>query len=271
MRFENASTNRFWESERQGRVLTTRYGAIGGRVQERAREYDSEDGAARDHERLIATRLTDGYRRVELDPALMGELEHRLAHFPTDAEAVLVFADLLLRQGDPRGELIALQQRIAHATSPEEVGPLDARLIELMEEHWRYLFGKPGGYPFEREFKGRRYIWYDSVDVQRLRGKAGLPMYKRIRRFLETCTDSLGPVEVVYGRIVDFEIVNKLNRILGWPVNPERSKPCHREVEEVLAQAVQPMNIELTYRFKFTFPESDVLLPYQHPAYYGGG
>src|SRR5512146_1820960 len=43
------------------------------------------------------------------------ELEAKLFDNPRDPEARLVYADLLQSQGDPRGELIALQHRGKHA------------------------------------------------------------------------------------------------------------------------------------------------------------
>jgi len=54
---------------------------------------------------------------------------------PDDDEPRLVYADMLESRGDPRGELIQLQCRLARAPDPE----LQARVDELLQHHSRAL------------------------------------------------------------------------------------------------------------------------------------
>jgi uncharacterized protein (TIGR02996 family) len=54
---------------------------------------------------------------------------------PDDREQLLVYADWLESQGDPRGELIAVQDAEQHCTSAAEFEAARARAIELIEGH----------------------------------------------------------------------------------------------------------------------------------------
>ena len=53
---------------------------------------------------------------------------------PDDDARRLVYADWLQQQGDPRGELIAVQTQLAHATATER-GELEARAKALLDAH----------------------------------------------------------------------------------------------------------------------------------------
>jgi hypothetical protein len=68
------------------------------------------------------------------------QLEAALRRDPHDEHAWSVFGDLLVAQGDSRGELIALEQRAAASERPFERAVLEHRAAELFEhEHRRWL------------------------------------------------------------------------------------------------------------------------------------
>lgn len=66
-----------------------------------------------------------------LEEVLLG----RLAQDPDDAEALLVFADLLHGRGEPRGELIVLQHELRLSDDPGRRGQLLRRQTELLHCH----------------------------------------------------------------------------------------------------------------------------------------
>ncbi|HET9989405.1 MAG TPA: TIGR02996 domain-containing protein, partial [Kofleriaceae bacterium] len=61
-------------------------------------------------------------------------LLHAVIEHPDDDARRLVYADWLQQHGDPQGELIAVQTRLAHAT-PGERGELEARAKDLLDAH----------------------------------------------------------------------------------------------------------------------------------------
>jgi uncharacterized protein (TIGR02996 family) len=64
-------------------------------------------------------------------PPTIAELRAR----PDDRDRLLVYADWLAGQGDPRGELIAVQDAEQHCASATELERMRARAIELIESH----------------------------------------------------------------------------------------------------------------------------------------
>jgi uncharacterized protein (TIGR02996 family) len=68
-------------------------------------------------------------------PPSLAELRER----PDDRDRLLVYADWLESRGDPRGELIAVQDAEQHCASVEEFERARARAIELVEEHGELL------------------------------------------------------------------------------------------------------------------------------------
>src|SRR5687768_8288176 len=81
--------------------------------------------------------------------ATHGELEARILADPDDADAYLVYADWLQARGDPRGELITVQQRLAASPGDRSLLARERELVgELMpmekgsgvELEWRLGF-----------------------------------------------------------------------------------------------------------------------------------
>jgi uncharacterized protein (TIGR02996 family) len=130
------------------------------------------------------------------------ELIAAIAAAPDDDEPRLVYADALMQRGDPRGELVALQCRIARADAADE--PIDEAVLsrerELRETHG-VLWLAPlreivdAGYVFRRGFVEHVSTWSESdvcywkaIDVEELRyptpPPAGEP-HDRLARLVE--------------------------------------------------------------------------------------
>ncbi|MCE9667170.1 WGR domain-containing protein [Myxococcus stipitatus] len=130
--FKEGSSNKFWEITLEGDSFTAKWGRIGTEGQEKTQSFDSEEAARKEYEKLIREKEKKGYELVgeggEDDEEGGGkvvvgasnpELEAAILKDPDNADAYLVYGDWLQAQGDPRGELIALQNAQAKATGAE--------------------------------------------------------------------------------------------------------------------------------------------------------
>lgn len=116
--FTEGTSNKFWEIRRDGNEVTTRWGRIGTDGQEKTKEYDDEEKAQKEYDKLVKSKTKKGYEPVQaaaagpkkaVGSAQNPDLEAPLLENPNDKEAALVYADWLQGEGDPRGELITLQ------------------------------------------------------------------------------------------------------------------------------------------------------------------
>jgi predicted DNA-binding WGR domain protein len=62
--FSEGSSHKFWEIKLEGTFFTTRYGRIGTPGQETMKEYDSEEKARKEYEKLVAEKVKKGYEEV---------------------------------------------------------------------------------------------------------------------------------------------------------------------------------------------------------------
>jgi predicted DNA-binding WGR domain protein len=67
--FSEGSSNKFWEIELDGTSFTTTYGRIGTEGQTSLKEFDSEEAAAREYEKLVAEKVKKGYALAGSAPA----------------------------------------------------------------------------------------------------------------------------------------------------------------------------------------------------------
>jgi uncharacterized protein (TIGR02996 family) len=126
-RFEHPTKHRFWEVYWEATDVEVVSGAIGSNG--RAKQYDfaSHLDCKQFVEREILKRTKDGFEevvpevvqsqkapRAEPPPVLLA----RIVEAPDDDQPRMVYADWLQQQGDPLGELIAVQLQIARAESP---------------------------------------------------------------------------------------------------------------------------------------------------------
>jgi predicted DNA-binding WGR domain protein len=62
--FQEGSSNKFWEITLEGTSFTTTYGRIGTDGQSSLKEYDSEDKAKKEYDKLVAEKVKKGYLLV---------------------------------------------------------------------------------------------------------------------------------------------------------------------------------------------------------------
>ena len=116
---------------------------------------------------------------------------------PDDDGARLVYADALLERGDPRGELIALQCRLAHAPDSPDAKQLRRRIRELLDSHGKLWLGElapivRSGYRFERGFLAACRI--DPARADRVRALVGHPAWATVRELGGSAAIALHPV-----------------------------------------------------------------------------
>ena len=147
--FVEGSSSKFWEISLDGASFTTTYGKIGTSGQTATKDFDEESEAEEAYEKLVAEKVKKGYVLVSgapvgAPPAFKSnpDLEKAILASPDDAQAYLVYADWLQSQGDPRGELIALQH--AKATDPAKRAAASASEKKLFEKHEKELLGPIG-------------------------------------------------------------------------------------------------------------------------------
>jgi uncharacterized protein (TIGR02996 family) len=140
--FKEGSSNKFWEIAIEGESFTTKFGKIGTDGQTATKEFDSAPLARSAYDKIIAEKEKKGYKLVSADDgataASNAELEAAIVASPVDPAPYLVYGDWLQAQGDPRGELIAVQAALLDK-------PKDAKLKkkeqQLLSDHQSHLLG----------------------------------------------------------------------------------------------------------------------------------
>src|SRR5260370_431792 len=134
----------------QGSSFTVTFGRIGSAGQTTKKDFPDDDKAKKAYEKVIAEKLGKGY--VETTPKgasspaaakpavaitpLQQSLEQALAENPDDLAAHSAYADYLMEQGDPRGELIQLQLALEDPKRPApERKKLQQREAAALKKH----------------------------------------------------------------------------------------------------------------------------------------
>jgi len=89
-------------------------------------------------------------------------LEERIADDPDDTQTWLVYADLLQRRNDPRGELISLFVAAAaeRRANPKKPGPAERAAMKLFAAHVDRLFGPLRAHVRDvKQLDGRPFAW----------------------------------------------------------------------------------------------------------------
>ena len=148
-----------WEIQQDGVSLTTKFAARKG-TPARAVDHElaSEDEANERFEKLVAEREEQGYTLVDSEDAIARSpaqdaealaFEAAITKAPDVADAYLVYGDWLTTQGDPLGELVAVQARLSD--KPRD-GTLLAKQRELLDRHssaWLGLLAGEEGFDAE--------------------------------------------------------------------------------------------------------------------------
>lgn len=149
----------FWEITLKGSVISTRAGKLGAgasRDREGAlylydrrgrttnKELPDEATAKREYAKLVAKKQKEGFQLVgpapitEVAPieiAINPELETAILANPDDEATFLVYADWLIAQGDPRGELITTQHGMRGQSDPVKFMTFKKREEALRAAH----------------------------------------------------------------------------------------------------------------------------------------
>ena len=159
--YTEGSSSKFWQIELSGAAFTTTHGKIGSTGQTLRKAWPDAASAKREHDKLIAQKTKKGYTLVSKPapaskgkpapgkkparvaiPLASGAYNAALAKVidadPTDDGAWSVYADWLQAQGDPRGELAAVQERLR--AQPKDKALLAAEK-KLLKDHAAQLVG----------------------------------------------------------------------------------------------------------------------------------
>ena len=134
--FSEGSSNKFWEIQLDGTSFTTTYGRIGTDGQTSLKEFDSEEKAKKEYEKLIAEKVKKGYELVDGD----GDGSVTAAPAPKPAApAKKAGASLFDDEGDdeedeaPKARPAAPAAKPAAASGTSKSGEPGARYFELVE------------------------------------------------------------------------------------------------------------------------------------------
>lgn len=177
-RYENVEhiSAKYWEIVLEGTTITMRQGRMDSDHKDEppsitTKKCKTEEEAKWKYDELVANRIDKGYQLVlsaeeeeaeeegkDLAPkAENPQLEEAIHANPRSPDAYLVYGDWLQSQGDPRGELIAIQAALANAPSDDELTRKSKELIarydkrflgatlaplsvEDMSAYWRFGF-----------------------------------------------------------------------------------------------------------------------------------
>jgi uncharacterized protein (TIGR02996 family) len=203
--YSDGKSNKFWNIDLRGASFTVTFGKVGAKGQTQTKACPDAAKAQQAHDKLVAEKLGKGYVETTAGrpsgPApLQQSLEEALVENPDDLAAHSAYADYLMEQGDPRGELIQVQLALEDPGRPAaERKQLQKREAELLKQHggqWlgdlgRFLVGpwsgpdKPYHYQFARG-------WLDTLRV--------LPFHEAILAALARAPEArlLRRLEVVY-------------------------------------------------------------------------
>lgn len=158
---------RYWSIARgaDGASVTTTSGTGDAPGRSTTRHYASAAAAAAQLDQLVLDKLRAGYQLVDVaaapHDAETAVLEARLAEDPDDEAAYAVYGDWLQRQGDPRGELIALQlareAEVARGTARSKLATAIAKLVERQASV--LLGGLAALVPDVRDLAAEPLIW----------------------------------------------------------------------------------------------------------------
>ena len=135
--FSEGSSNKFWQIELDGTSFTTTYGRIGTDGQTSLKEFDSEEQAKREYEKLIAEKVKKGYELVDGDGSVTAAPAPKPAASAPKAKAG--GASLFDDEGDdeeddaPKAKPAVPAAKPAAASGSSKSGAQGARYFELVE------------------------------------------------------------------------------------------------------------------------------------------
>jgi uncharacterized protein (TIGR02996 family) len=170
--YSEGSSNKFWQIELSGSSFTTTFGKIGTPGTTSLKEWPDAATAKKEHDKLVAQKVKKGYAPVATaapkaakaatakaapakaakksattaatsSGAFNPQLAKQIEANPDDEGAWAVYADWLQGQGDPRGELGVVQERLR--ASPKDKTLLSAEK-KLLKDHAEQIVGSLAPY-----------------------------------------------------------------------------------------------------------------------------
>jgi uncharacterized protein (TIGR02996 family) len=160
--FEEGSSSKFWEARVDDKRLYVRFGKLGTDGQTQIKDLANHAMAMAELEKQLAGKLKKGYQPAggAGGGAQNAELEGAILEDPGNDEAYLVYADWLQTQGDPRGELITVQHKLAKASGAEKKKLAKAE-ADLLAEHAAAFWPKKLKAAIDEEATGSRKDRWD--------------------------------------------------------------------------------------------------------------
>jgi len=126
-RLENADEEKFWEAWVKDAVFYFRFGKIGSPGQTKLKRFKTTAEAEAELKKKLDEKLTQGFSEgdggdegdADGSTATHPDLEARILEDPEDTSSYLVYADWLSERGDPRGDLITVQAKLAQSPTSE--------------------------------------------------------------------------------------------------------------------------------------------------------
>jgi uncharacterized protein (TIGR02996 family) len=125
---------KFWQIARADKTVTVTFGKIGTEGTTQKKKHKDEWEARSDLRKQLDDKKKKGYQYVLAGPrvapkaaAIDPRLEAAVLKDPSD-DAYMVYADWLMEQNDPRGELASLQARLAKSPKDKKLKNAEAKL-----------------------------------------------------------------------------------------------------------------------------------------------
>jgi uncharacterized protein (TIGR02996 family) len=157
--YKDDKSNKFWSIELQGNQFTVTFGRIGTAGQTQVKTFPDEAAAQKEHDKLIREKLGKGYVEKSAPKSapravapLQAALEQALADNWDDLAAHHAYADYLMEQGDPRGELVQVQLALEDPKlkAPERK-KLQKREQAILDAHLRGWLGELAPYLLDQQ------------------------------------------------------------------------------------------------------------------------
>jgi uncharacterized protein (TIGR02996 family) len=171
----DGKSSKFWEGTRTDKTVTVTFGKIGTPGTTQKKKYKEEWEARHDLSKQLEEKKRKGYQFVTAGPRLTAapsatnpQLEQSIAKDPASEDGYMVYADWLMQQNDLRGELAALQARLAKSPKDKKLKNAETKLLA---DNRSYFFGPWAVYIPKKVERGNntaiaatwRQGWIDSL------------------------------------------------------------------------------------------------------------
>jgi uncharacterized protein (TIGR02996 family) len=199
--FSDAKSHKFWSIDLGGSSFTVTYGKIGTAGQTQTKSFPTAEKAQVEADKLIREKTGKGYveKTAKAASSESEVLEKAIIADPHDVAAWSAYADLLLEQGDPRGEFMRVQLALEdEKLSKAERDKLKKQEAALLKKHQKDWLGEiaedivertPTKWPIPAvQYEFRRgwlhTLFYPKLTVNAVRRLNGSSQAKLLQRLL---------------------------------------------------------------------------------------